>query len=63
MPDESRPWKKDATRAYALLRARASMGNNEAPPQTFVEMVLTLLEDRFPWLGKDELRTRKPWTN
>jgi hypothetical protein len=22
-------------------------------PQTFVEMVLTLLEDRFPWLGKD----------
>jgi hypothetical protein len=54
MPDESSPWKKDATRAYALLRARASMGNNEAQPQTFVEMVLTLLEDRFPWLGKDE---------
>jgi hypothetical protein len=22
-------------------------------PQTFVEMVLALLEDRFPWLGKD----------
>jgi hypothetical protein len=23
-------------------------------PKTFVEMVLTLLEDSFPWLGKDE---------
>lgn len=23
-------------------------------PQTFVEMVLVLLEDRFPWLGNDE---------
>lgn len=23
-------------------------------PQTFVEMVLALLENRFPWLGKDE---------
>jgi hypothetical protein len=23
-------------------------------PETFAEMVLTLLEDRFPWLGKDE---------
>lgn len=22
-------------------------------PQTFVEMVLALLEDRFPWLGTD----------
>jgi hypothetical protein len=22
-------------------------------PKTFVEMVLILLEDRFPWLGKD----------
>jgi hypothetical protein len=53
MPDESGPWKKDGTRAYALLRARASMGNNEAQLQTFVEMVLTLLEDRFPCLGKD----------
>jgi hypothetical protein len=30
------------------------MENNETQPQTFVEMVLTLLEDRFPWLGKDE---------
>jgi len=30
------------------------MENNEAQPQTFVEMVLTLLEDRFPWLGTDE---------
>jgi hypothetical protein len=30
------------------------MENNEAQPQTFVEMVLVLLEDRFPWLGKDE---------
>jgi hypothetical protein len=23
-------------------------------PPSFVEMVLTLLEDRFPWLGHDE---------
>jgi hypothetical protein len=30
------------------------MENNETQPQTFVEMVLVLLEDRFPWLGKDE---------
>lgn len=30
------------------------MDNNETQPQTFVEMVLALLEDRFPWLGKDE---------
>jgi transcriptional accessory protein Tex/SPT6 len=22
------------------------------PPRTFVELVLQLLEDRFPWLGK-----------
>jgi hypothetical protein len=28
--------------------------NNEAQPQTFVEMVLALLEDRFSWLDKDE---------
>jgi hypothetical protein len=30
------------------------MENTEAHPQTFVEMVLALLEDRFPWLGTDE---------
>lgn len=30
------------------------MENNQTQPQTFVEMVLVLLEDRFPWLGKDE---------
>ena len=30
------------------------MENNEAQPQTFVEMVLALLEDYFPWLGTDE---------
>jgi hypothetical protein len=23
-------------------------------PKTFAEMVLVLLEDRFPWLGSDE---------
>ena len=28
--------------------------NNEAQPQTFVGMVLVLLEDRFPWLGTNE---------
>ncbi len=27
------------------------MGTNEASPQTFVERVLALLEERFPWLG------------
>lgn len=30
------------------------MENSEAQPKTFVEMVLELLEDRFPWLGKNE---------
>lgn len=30
------------------------MENNEAQPETFVAMVLTLLEDRFPWLVTDE---------
>jgi hypothetical protein len=30
------------------------MPNEERDPQTFVEMVLTLLEDRFPWLGSEE---------
>jgi hypothetical protein len=24
------------------------------PPRTFVEWVLQLLEERFPWLGKEE---------
>jgi hypothetical protein len=27
------------------------MANTESQPKTFVEMVLVLLEDRFPWLG------------
>jgi hypothetical protein len=30
------------------------MQNATSKPQTFVEMVLVLLEDRFPWLGKDQ---------
>jgi hypothetical protein len=30
------------------------MEHIEAQPQTFVEMVLVLLEDRFPWLGTDQ---------
>jgi hypothetical protein len=30
------------------------MPTEHGEPQTFVEMVLVLLEDRFPWLGKDE---------
>ncbi|OJV43373.1 MAG: hypothetical protein BGO25_08480 [Acidobacteriales bacterium 59-55] len=30
------------------------MENNETQPKTFVEMFLELLEDRFPWLGKNE---------
>jgi hypothetical protein len=27
------------------------MGSEEKRPQTFVEAVLALLEERFPWLG------------
>jgi hypothetical protein len=34
------------------------MDNDEAQPETFVEMVLALLKDRFPWPGKDEPATR-----
>ena len=30
------------------------MPNGETQPTTFAEMVLALLEERFPWLGKDE---------
>ena len=32
------------------------MGTEEKGPRTFVERVLSLLEDRFPWLrsGQDE---------
>jgi len=30
------------------------MENTPNQPQTFVGMVLMLLEDRFPWLGRDE---------
>lgn len=28
------------------------MTKENRPPRTFVELVLKLLEDRFPWLGK-----------
>ena len=28
------------------------MRKENRPPRTFVELVLQLLEDRFPWLGK-----------
>lgn len=30
------------------------MTDRDHNPQTFAEMVLTLLEDRFPWLGSEE---------
>jgi hypothetical protein len=30
------------------------MPHTSSQPQTFVEMVLTLLEDRFPWLGHND---------
>jgi len=43
---------------HARLNAGALMDNNETQPQSFVEMVLALLEDRFPWLGKDEPPSR-----
>jgi hypothetical protein len=29
------------------------MANTDSRPKTLVEMVLVLLEDRFPWLGTD----------
>ncbi len=29
------------------------MPSTDRDPRTFVEMVLTLLEDRFPWLGSE----------
>lgn len=29
------------------------MGPEEERPQTFVEWVLALLEERFPWLGSE----------
>lgn len=30
------------------------MTKENRPQQTFVEWVLKLLEERFPWLGKDD---------
>ncbi|MGA8086383.1 MAG: hypothetical protein WCA10_03700 [Terracidiphilus sp.] len=30
------------------------MGANEERPQTFVERVLALFEERFPWLGSGQ---------
>ena len=30
------------------------MTKENRPPRTFVERVLQLLEERFPWLGKEE---------
>ena len=30
------------------------MGADEERPQTFVEWVLALLEERFPWLGSGQ---------
>ena len=44
----------DEATCRLVALAGAFMDNNEAQPQTFAEMVLALLEDRFPWLGKDE---------
>jgi hypothetical protein len=29
------------------------VGTEEERPQTFIEWVLALLEDRFPWLGSE----------
>jgi|HubBroStandDraft_1064217.scaffolds.fasta_scaffold1178284_2 hypothetical protein len=30
------------------------MGAEEERPQTFIEWVLVLLEERFPWLGSEQ---------
>jgi hypothetical protein len=47
-----------------LVAPAGALMENGAQPQTFVEMVLALLENRYPWLGEDEpVRARKPWTN
>ncbi len=35
------------------LNQETSMATATPEPRTFVEMVLALLEDRFPWLGKN----------
>jgi hypothetical protein len=50
MPGESSSGKPRNSSACSL--ARASLDGNETQPQTFVEMILALLEERFPWLGK-----------
>ena len=35
------------------LNLETIMATATPEPRTFVEMVLALLEDRFPWLGKN----------
>jgi hypothetical protein len=35
------------------LNLETFMATATPEPRTFVEMVLALLEDRFPWLGKN----------
>jgi len=40
-------------RLAVRLVQETPMANTDSLPQTFVEMVLVLLEDRFPWLGTD----------
>jgi hypothetical protein len=37
-----------------LLRGEITMTHDKTEPRTFVEMVLVLFEDRFPWLGSDQ---------
>ena len=54
----------DEATCRLVAPARTLMENNGAQPQTFVEMVLALLENRYPWLGEDEpVRAQKPWIN
>ena len=52
MPDESSSGKRAQLGCMLACTRGALMDNNETRPQSFVEMVLALLEDRFPWLGK-----------
>jgi hypothetical protein len=40
-------------RLVVRLDQETLMPKTDSQPQTFVEMVLVLLEDRFPWLGTD----------
>ena len=67
-PGDEAKWLLHPTSGYAFIILRGALTvelqdgsrtkfksmESAKTPQTFVEMVLALLEDRFPWLGADE---------